>query len=330
MVPADTPRARPTTLVLLIAAVLLAAACGGSGGTDPTGAGPSPDAAATSPGATETSFPVSVTSGDGRITVSERPTRIVSLSPTATEMLFAVGAGDQVVAVDDQSDHPPEAPTTDLSGFQPNVEAILAEEPDLVLAQSDPGGLVDGLAEADVPTLLLPSATVLEDAYAQLERVGAVTGHVAGAAEVVGRMRAEMAEIVASLPDREQSLTYYHELDPTFYTITGDTFVGDVYGRLGLDSIADAASAEGAYPQLSQEFVVEADPDVIFLADAQCCDVTAEAVAERPGWGEISAVQNDAVFEVDADLASRWGPRIVDYARNVAERLAALPQPAAS
>lgn len=319
---------RPSTRALAALGALITALLVACGGGEPAADGSPDTTAAPSPTGTATAaFPVTVPSGDGEITVEDRPERIVSLSPTATEVLYAVGAGGQVVAVDDQSTYPPEAPTTDLSGLEPNVEAILGYEPDLVLAGSDPGGLVDGLAEADVPTLLLPAVQELEQAYTQIERVGAATGHVGSAAEVVSSMQSEMEQIVASVPDFEQPPTYYHELDENFFSVTNATFVGDVYGRLGLTSITESRDLESAYPQLSPEFVIEADPDLIFLADAQCCGVTPESVAQRPGWGEISAVANDNVFTVDADLASRWGPRIVDYARSIAEHVQQLPRP---
>lgn len=258
------------------------------------------------------------------------PDAIVSLSPTATEVLFAIGAGDQVVAVDDQSDFPPEAPTTELSGFQPNVEAIAAYDPDLVIASGDPGDLVASLEAIDVPVLVHPAAGTLDDAWAQIEQVGAATGHVAEAAALVTRLQSELDELVASVDVSDAGLTYYHELDPSHYTVTSSTFIGEVYGLFGLTSIADAAEDDnGGYPQLSPEYIVEADPDLVFLADGECCDVTAEQVAARPGWDTVTAVRDGAITTLDEDAASRWGPRVVAFARSVAEALEAR-EPAAA
>ena len=121
------------------------------------------------------------------------------------------------------------------------------------------------------------------------------------------------------LPKRAEKLTYYHELDDTYYSVTSSTFIGQLYSLVGLRNIADEAKgAGGGYPQLSAEYIVDADPDLIFLADTKCCEQTAASVAARPGWGEIAAVRNGAVVEVDDSLASRWGPRIVEFVRAVA------------
>lgn len=261
------------------------------------------------------------TPSDGAPATGE-PQAIVSLSPTTTEMLFAVGAGDQVVAVDERSDFPVDAPVTDLSGYTPNLEAILGYQPDLVVATDDTGDIVAGLERSGVEVLLLPAAATLEDTYSQLEQVGAATGNVGEAAEVVSRMQGEIDQIVASVPRRETPLTYFHELDDTFYTVTDQTYIGQVYSLLGMTSIA---TGDDAYPQLSEELILEADPDLVLLADAQCCGVTPETVAQRAGWGELTAVREGRVYVVDEDLASRWGPRVVDFMREVAGIVSSIP-----
>lgn len=277
-------------------------------------------------------FPADVLSGqvgDGtQITIGERPSSIVSLSPTATETLWAVGAGDQVVAVDDQSNYPAGVPATKLSGYTPNVEAILAFEPDLVLSSGDGGDLVAGLEKAGVPTLLLPAATDLDDAYSQIERIGAATGHVAEAAKVVAEMRSDIRSAVADAP-RAAGLTYFHELDPTLYTVTGKTFIGEVYGLFGMTSIGDGAAGGDDYPQLSAEYVVDVDPDLVMLADTDCCEVTPEKIADRPGWDDLTAVRTGQLHEIDKDISSRWGPRIVDFVRAIGDVVADVePAPA--
>ena len=247
---------------------------------------------------------------------------IVSLSPTTTEMLYAVGAGEQVVAVDERSNYPEEAPVTELSGYTPNLEAILGYDPDLVVATDDNDEIVAGLERAGVEVLLLPAGQTLDDTYTQLEQVGAATGREDEATEVVSEMSSEIDEIVASLPEREEPLTYFHELDDTYFTVTDDTYIGHVYSLLGLTSIA---TGDDDYPQLSGEVILEEDPDFVFLSDAQCCGVTPESVADRAGWDELTAVREGNVHVVDEDLASRWGPRVVDFMREVAEILSNAP-----
>lgn len=195
----------------------------------------------------------------------------------------------------------------------------------MVFASSDPGDLVAGLEQLGIPTVIQPSAGTLDDTYTQIEQAGVATGQVAEAAELVARMQADIEEIIAEVPERTEPLTYYHELDQNFYSVTSTTFLGQIYGMVGMESIADEAEdAGGGYPQLSPEFIVEADPDVILLADAMCCGVDADEVAGRPGWDQLTAVSEGRIVELDEDVASRWGPRVVDFLRTVAAELTAL------
>jgi iron complex transport system substrate-binding protein len=238
-------------------------------------------------------------------------------------MLFAIGAGDQVVAVDQDSNYPPDVPTTELNGFEPNIEAVAGYDPDLVIASNETGNLEKSFTALDIPFLLQPAAITLDDTYAELEELGDVTGHPQEASDVVDSMITDIAEIRASLPTLDEPLTYFHELDDTYYTATSKTFIGQVYAILGLENIADEVKGAGSgYPQLSQEYILRSDPDLIFLADTNCCDQSPESVAKRPGWGELTAVIDDGVVPLDDDIASRWGPRVVDYLRTVAAAVA--------
>jgi iron complex transport system substrate-binding protein len=275
-------------------------------------------------GATEAAaFPVTIDSATGPVEIDARPERIVSLSPTATEMLFAIGAGDQVVAVDDQSDYPPDVPTTDLSGFEPNVEAIATYEPDLVVAASNSG--LKSLKDLTIPLLVQPTAAVLDDTYDQLEELGAATGNVDAAEEQVETIRTKIEEIVATVPNFVRAPTFYHELDETYFSVTSDTFIGSIYALAGLENIADEADKTGTgYPQLSAEYIIDADPDLIFLADSECCNQTPDRVSQRPGWDQIRAVQNDNVIDVGDDISSRWGPRVVDFLQIVVDAVAGV------
>ncbi len=256
-------------------------------------------------------FPVDVRDSQGTVTISARPERIVSLSGSTTEMLFAIGAGSQVVAVDSYSYYPPEAPVTDLSSFSPNVEAITAFDPDLVVVFYDPGDLMSSLGTLGIPALMMQSASSLDDVWHQIEQLGIATGHRMEADDLIASMQHRIEEIVADLP--EVSFTYYYELDQNLYSATSATFIGQVLGLLGLENIADPADEQGyGYPQLSSEYIVDVDPDMIFLADTLCCGQNLETVSERPGWSALTAVTNGAVVELNDDIASRWGPRIVD------------------
>jgi iron complex transport system substrate-binding protein len=272
------------------------------------------------PPAPQPSFPATITAPDGKQVVIERqPARIVSLSPTATEVLYAIGAGKQVVAVDDQSNHPPEAPKTQLSGFKPNVEAITQQNPDLVVVAGDLNDVVGGLTAVKIPVLLLPTAKTLDEAYAQWTLLGRATGQVSTADNVVQQARAEIKKIVDETP--RTSLKYYHELGPDLFTVTSGTFIGRVYSLFGLQNVADPADtpATGGYPQLGQQALFQADPDLIFLSDTKCCAQTADTVRARPQWSTLSAVKNNRVITLDDDVASRWGPRVVQLVRQVSE-----------
>ncbi|MDH2424669.1 ABC transporter substrate-binding protein [Sphaerisporangium sp. TRM90804] len=296
---------------VLLGAVALAG-CGQTAGTSATPAAPTP---AASPAA----FPVTVQAGNGAVTVPRRPEQIVSLSPSATESLFALGAGPQVVAVDDQSTYPAEAPKTDLSGFKPNAEAIIAKKPDLVVLANDVGGVVAALSKVGIPVLLEPAPTKLDDGYDQITDLGAATGNVAKAAEVVAGMKSRIEAATADAP-RDRELTFLHELDNTPYSVTSETFIGQIYALFGLTNIADKApDPAGGYPKLSSEFVAEADPDLIFLADTKCCGQSKETLAKRPGWGGLTAIEKDQVIPLDDDVASRWGPRVADLVEVVGD-----------
>lgn len=289
-----------------LSVLLLVAACGR--GAEPPLTAP-PLSTATTTKSFDDGFPVEVAG----VAIEARPARIISLSPTATEILFAVGAGDQVVAVDDASDYPESAPRTDLSGLTPNLEAIAAMEPDLVVASFAPDDLAVGLEAIGVPLLIQGAASSLTDTYAQIEQLGVATGNPAAAEALVAEMEGEIKRITDS-PPPVSFRTYYHELEPSYYTVASTTFIGEIYRLLGLMSIADPADVDGfGYPQLSAEFILAEDPDFIFLADTKCCGQNAATVAQRDGWESLTAVQGGAIVELDDDVASRWGPRVVDF-----------------
>lgn len=323
---------------LLLALLLVSAACSpaGEGGdaittaaVEETTTSVTVDVTTTEPAPTTTSskpasaFPVKVADDIGDVSIDARPETIVSLSPVATEMLFAIGAGTQVVAVDDQSNYPEDAPVTNLSGFTPNVEAILGYEPDLVVISYDPGEVVASLNTAGVPVLTYGSALTLDDTYRQIEALGVATGHDEEAAALNEQIESDLMKIASESPEVPAGATYYHEVDNTLYTATSTTFAGQIYAMFGIENIADEADADGSafgFPQLSSEYIVAADPDLIFLANTLYGE-SAETVAARPGWDVMSAVQEGNVVELDSDVVSRWGPRVVDFAQSVSDAL---------
>ncbi|MPY95326.1 MAG: ABC transporter substrate-binding protein [Acidimicrobiia bacterium] len=311
------PRTR--LLAALLVALTFVAACGDD---DDTADGP--PTAETTPGAGSSGFPVTIESEGGTWTLASPPQRVVSLSPTATEILFAIGAGDQVVAVDALSSYPPEAPVTELSGYDPNIEALTAYEPDLVVIANDANDLVAGLTALDVPVLVSTAPGDIESGYAEMAELGVATGRADETAEVIASMRAEVDAALAAAPD--VSVRVYHELDETYFSASSFGFIGAVYAAMGAENIADDADADRTgFPQLTEEYIVEADPELIVITDA--ASYGAADVAARPGWQEVTAVREGKVVAVDADIASRWGPRLPQFITAVADALPSVTAP---
>ena len=267
---------------------------------------------------THAAFPVTIHAANGDVVITKKPTRIVSLSPTGTEDLFAVGAGNQVVAVDDQSDYPKQAPRTKLSGFKPNAEAIASYDPDLVVVSND-GPIIGQLQKLGLTVLLEPAANTIAEAYDEIRQLGAATGNADTATKVVRGMQKRLTTLIRSVPKSRRHLSVFHELSPDYYSATSATFIGKVYKLFGFRNIADAAdTGRTGYPQLSGEYILSVSPQIVVLADSVCCGTKASTAAARPGWSRLAAVRQHRVIAVDDSIASRWGPRLVDFARIVA------------
>lgn len=326
--PSSAP-ARPYRLYVLLSVLccVIAAACGSdsSDSADATGTSQSSAESATSTAAGDTSASsADPGAGDDE---DEATTfhRIVSISPTATEMLFAIGAGDQVIAVDSLSTFPAEAPVTDLAAYEPSLEAIAAYDPDLVVLSFDPdnGGFSAALEQVGISTVLQAPAASLDDVYDQIAELGILTGRIDEAAALNAQIRADIEAAVADAGDA-QGVRIYHEIDDTFYSSSSHSFVGEIYQLFGVTNIADEADVDGSgYPQLSAEYIIDADPQIIVFSDGIGYD--ASAIAARPGWNVISAVADDRIIGVNADVASRWGPRVVEFIEILSDALAGVP-----
>jgi iron complex transport system substrate-binding protein len=271
-----------------------------------------------------TSYPITVKSGGYTTTLKSKPLKIISLSPTATEILFGIGAGAQVLAVDEQSNFPMSAPKSTLSGFDPNIEAIVAQKPDLVILSVDSAKskvVNDALTKLGIPVVMEKAATKVSEAYSEIELLGLVTDNTSASKSLVKKMKSEIFLILRSAA-KKPKLRFFHELDETLYSATSKTFIGSVYRDFGLKNIADAAKGadKSGYPQITAEFLIKSNPQIIFLADSYAAQ-SAETVKARAGWSQIEAVKKGKIVVLPADIPSRWGPRIVDFYRVVAEAI---------
>jgi iron complex transport system substrate-binding protein len=281
------------------------------------------------------------------VTINGLPERIVSLDPTATEDLYAVGAGSQVVAVDQDSNFPPGVPSADLLGpaqpasaqpasaqpasaqaaSAPDIAAIAKDDPSLVIAAADTGGLVQAMGKLGVPVLIEPPATTMADVYDEIEQIGLATGHGPQSDEVVTNMRQVINDAVAQAGTKYRGLTYYYEVsaDP-YISATSATLIGHIMDMFGLRNIADAARKPGLYPLLQKKYIVTARPQLIFLGDNEQAygTQTPAVVSARDGWAGIAAVKNNAVFGLNDDIASRWGPRLPQLVQSIALALEGL------
>ena len=261
-------------------------------------------------------YPLKAKSGGYITKLSAKPVRIISLSPSATEILFALNADDQVLAVDDNSNFLARVPKSDLSSFTPNVEAIAALDPDLVVLQinaTNAKTVRDALTKIEIPVFVEPAAKNVNDTYKEIRLIGKVIDKEKAAKKLIAEMKSRIKKALVTNKSKSK-LKFFHELDNTLYTATSKTFIGSVYKDFGLINVADAASGadSSGYPQLSAEYLIKSNPDLIFLADAQYGE-SIDSLKARPGWSAISAVKNNRVIALPADIPSRWGPRIVDF-----------------
>jgi iron complex transport system substrate-binding protein len=256
------------------------------------------------------------------VTLDGIPQRIVSVAPTPTEMLFAVGAGEQVVGVDDYSDYPAEAADlTKVGAYPVNIEAIISLQPDLIVSGDlVPRAQLDQLASEGIPYVLFADRT-LEDIFKTIRLAGVITGHVSEADALATDLERRVDAVSnKTLADGVLKPRVYVEYYPMF-TYGPGSFGDDLIYLAGGENIAHNTSSE--YPEVLDEFVLAQDPEIIVYTSGVMSSTTAESIAARPGWENISAITNDMIFSVDDNLLSRYGPRIVDGL----EELAAIIHP---
>ena len=245
------------------------------------------------------------------------PKRIISLSPSITEILFEIGSGNQVIAVDNLSNYPNEAPISDISAYDPNVEAISLLNPDLVILSYNIKNLKAALKKIGIETIYLPAPLNFEDILDQIDYLGLQTGNEDKAKKLISKMKNRM-KTLQKLRENEKATKIYHEIDPNYYSPSKFSFIGDIYQKLNYKNVADKADISNlGYPKLSPELIISENPDLIILPGKD--NKYVEKVKLRPGWGYIEAVKKNNFLLTNNDIASRWGPRILNFASILVE-----------
>ncbi len=311
------------TTILTLVVIMLLAACAQA----PAPAQPAPVPATPTSAKPATSFPLTITDNLGReVTLTAQPQRIVSLAPSNTEILFAVGAGDQVVGVTQFCNYPPEAKTREqIGGFSAktiSVEKIVALKPDLVLSAGKiQQPVIEALEQANIPVVALDPQT-FDDVYAGILTVGQLTGHEKEAGTVVTQMKDRIAAVqarVKDIPADRRPSVFWEVWDEPLMTAGPTTFTGQMIELAGAANIFSDVKEQ--YPQVSAEEVISRNPTAILGPDSHADALTAEKVKARPGWGNIQAVQDGRIYLIDGDIASRPGPRLADGVEAIAEAL---------
>jgi len=315
--------------ILVVVVMVLLSGCGTAEpmSAAPTAVVPTPTPTVAPAAVGPDPFPLTLTDDLGReVTLPVLSRRIVSLAPSNTEILFAIGAGEAVVGVTEYCDYPAEAQGREqIGGFSAktiSVEKIVSLEPDLVLAYGKgQQSVVEALERVHTPVLVLAPAS-LDDVYADIQLVGQITGHQEEAIHVVQEMKARIdgvAEKVSAIPEEERLLVFWETWDEPLMTAGPSTFTGQMIELAGgVNVFADLTED---YPQISAEEVIARNPAVILSSDNHSDKMTPEQVAARPGWDQIDAVKSGRIYLIDGNIVSRAGPRLADAVEAIARAL---------
>jgi len=264
---------------------------------------------------------ITVTDDAGRTVKLARPaTKIISLAPSNTELVFAIGAGDKVVAVDNYSDYPAEAKSREkVGGFaDTNIEKVVASGADLVLATNiHEKGIVPELERRGIAVVVVQPKSI-EGVLESARLIGKLSGKEREAEELAGNLRRRLSDIGEKVKGAKARPRTYVELDSKLFTVGPGSFMDDMITRAGGQNIA--ADAKTQWPQLSEEALLLKDPEVIFLTNMGAGETPAKVKA-RPAWQAISAVKNGRIVELNPDLVNRPGPRVLQGLEEMARAL---------
>ncbi|WP_455662281.1 ABC transporter substrate-binding protein [Pradoshia sp.] len=273
---------------------------------------------------TASAFPVTVTDGTGEeITIEDKPERIVSLLPSNTETAYALGLEDEIVGVSDYDNYPESvSEKTKLGGIEINVEKLLELNPDLALLSASQGAndkeTIKQFQSAGIDVVVVPDANSIEGAYEIIELIARSTGKEAEGKEIIADMKEEVSAFKEKSADVKESKKVWIEVSasPDLYTTGSSTFMNEMLEIIGAENIA--ADQEG-WVTMSEETVIERNPDVIITTYGDYVDNPEEQIYARSGWTEVKAVKNKEVYDVNSDTVTRPGPRLIDGLREIAK-----------
>lgn len=266
-------------------------------------------------------FPVTITDATGaEVVIEEEPERIISIIPSATEIAFSLGIGDKIVGVSDWDNYPEEVNEIEkVGGLDVSTEKIVSLEPDLVLANSSNGNSIEALRNIDV-TVLVVDANSLDETFESIRMIAKATGTKNNAEEIIAKMegdRDEIINVVKEIPEEERKKVWV-EVSQDLYTAGKGTFMNELIELAGGTNIM---SDQEGWPQVSEETVIEKNPDVIFITYGYYIENAAEQVKDRENWKSVNAIKEEQVFELDSDMVNRPGPRITQGLKQIAAYL---------
>lgn len=269
-------------------------------------------------------FPLTVTGADDQeVEIEAAPERIVTLTPSNTEIAYELGLGEEIIGVSDNDTYPEDVQTKEkVGGMEFNVEKIISLNPDLVLAHDSAGAAaetgIQQLRDAGIDVLVINNADTIDEMYNSFELIGEATGTTAEAETAVKELKANFAaleEKAASIKEEDVRSVFF-EVDPSLYTTGSGTYLNEIFELINVENTM--ADQEG-WPQVTEEAVIEKNPDVILLNYGSYVEKAVDGVLTREGWDNVNAVKNKEVIEVNADITSRTGPRLAEGAESIAE-----------
>lgn len=268
-------------------------------------------------------FPVTITDGtDKEVIIEKQPEKIISLMPSNTEILYALGVGEQMIGVSDVDNYPEEVNELEqmAANLELNTEKIIAAEPDLVVVHMSSYFMweqgIKQLEESGVTVVVVPDASNFDEVYETIELIGLVVGKTSDAETIIEKMKSDLKAIEDKAKEIKETKSVFVEISPApeIYSTGTGTFMDEMLQVIQAENVVK----EEGWPQMNEEAIIDLNPDVILT---QYGPGAKDAVLERSGWEEVTAIKEEQVFEVNVDLVSRPGPRIIEGVEELAKAI---------